>query len=85
MDGVPPWISPTFAVVPPMSNEMTSSLPITLPRFADAMTPAAGPDSTMKTGFRAAAPAPNTPPLDCITSSSAETPASARRRSMFSR
>ena len=43
--------------------------PSVSPRYAEAITPAAGPDSTMKTGRTAAASEPKMPPLDCITSS----------------
>jgi hypothetical protein len=68
-----------------MSKERMSGSPSVSPRYADAISPAAGPDSTMKTGRRAAASAPKTPPLDCITSSFASTPASASRRSIRSR
>ena len=34
---------------------------------AAAMTPAAGPDSTIETGFVLATSVPMTPPLDCMT------------------
>ena len=47
------------------------------PGDAAAITPAAGPDSTMNTGRCRAASEVNTPPLDCITSSFA---VDARRR-----
>ncbi len=42
------------------------------------MTPAAGPDSTRCAGFRIAASALITPPLDCMIWSGAVIPASAR-------
>ena len=53
--------------------------------MAEAITPAAGPDSTMNTGRCRAASELKTPPLDCITSSFASIPASARRPSIRSR
>src|SRR5205085_117312 len=80
-DGWPSWISPTLAVVPPMSKERMSGRSIVLPRYAAAITPAAGPDPTMNTGRRAAACELKTPPLGCITSSLASAPASESRRS----
>jgi hypothetical protein len=45
--GLPCWIRPTFAVVPPMSNEIMLGRPIARPDCAVAITPAAGPDSTL--------------------------------------
>ena len=56
--------------------------PSVSPRYAEAITPAAGPDSTMNTGRTAAASEPKMPPLDCITSSFACTPAAASRLSI---
>jgi hypothetical protein len=73
------------AVVPPMSNERMSGRSSVSPRYAEAITPAAGPDSTMKTGRVRATSELKTPPLDCITRSFAWTPASARRPSIRSR
>ena len=46
-----------------------SGRPSVSPRYAEAITPAAGPDSTMNTGRVRAASELKTPPLDCITSS----------------
>ncbi len=54
-----------------------SGRPSVSPRCAEAITPAAGPDSTMNTGRTLAASEPKMPPLDCITSSFAS---NARRR-----
>ena len=53
-----------------MSNEMTLPCPSELPRWLAAITPAAGPDSTMNTGRSMAASNVSTPPLLCMTSSS---------------
>ena len=50
------------------------------PRYVAAITPAAGPDSTINTGFSLAAAKVNTPPLDCMTRSSASSPAGRKRR-----
>ena len=46
-----------------------SGRPSVSPRYAEAITPAAGPDSTMNTGRTLAASEPKMPPLDCITRS----------------
>ena len=67
-----------FAVVPPMSSEITFGIPAARARKAQATTPAAGPDSTRCAGFRIAASALMTPPLDCMIWSGAVIPASAR-------
>ena len=40
-----------FAVVPPMSNEMSRSAPRLRARLAQPVAPAAGPDSIVCTGF----------------------------------
>jgi hypothetical protein len=63
-----------FAVVPPMSKEITFGQPMRRAMRAHAITPAAGPDSTMLAGLIAAADAVMTPPYDCITRSGASTP-----------
>jgi hypothetical protein len=61
-----------------MSSEITLSIPVARARNAHATTPAAGPDSTRCAGFRIAASALISPPLDCMIWSGAEIPASAR-------
>jgi hypothetical protein len=65
-----------FAVVPPMSNVMARARPIRRARAWDPTTPAAGPDSMMCMGIRAAASAVMTPPFDCMMSRGARTPIS---------
>ena len=67
-----------FAVVPPMSSEITLGSPAARARQAQATTPAAGPDSTRCAGFADRASALMRPPLDCMIWSGAEIPASAR-------
>ena len=67
-----------FAVVPPMSSEITLGIPAARARKAQATTPAAGPDSTRCAGFRIAASALIRPPLDCMIWSGAEIPDLAR-------
>ena len=57
---------PAFAVVPPISKEMTFGMRISLAICAAPMTPAVGPDSRARTGCSCAAPAVSRPPLDCI-------------------
>ena len=64
-----------FAVVPPMSSEISCGCPVSRPRYAQAMTPAAGPDSTRWAGFRSAVSGVSVPPADWITSSGAVIPA----------
>ena len=85
MVGVPCSTSPALAVVPPMSKDRMLSNPRVSPRYADTMTPAAGPDSTMNTGLERAASKVSTPPLLCITSSCPASPASRSRVSMLER
>ena len=77
--GVPCRTIPAFAVVPPMSNEMTSSNPAVCPTIPAAMTPAAPPDSTVSTGWRAARAADITPPLDSMISTGQVMPSSVSR------
>ena len=62
-----PPIVPALAVVPPMSKLMISCRPTSSPSQAEAMTPEAGPDSTMVAGLSATTSALAIPPLDCIT------------------
>ena len=50
----PPSTRQALAVVPPMSNEMTSPTPTCLPTCRAAMTPAAGPDPMVYTARSAA-------------------------------
>ena len=65
--GTIPLTVPAFAVVPPMSKLITSSLPSIPPSQADAITPDAGPDSTIVAGFSDTSWEVAMPPLDCIT------------------
>jgi hypothetical protein len=81
MAGLPSRTMPAFAVVPPMSNEMTSAAPTLLPTIPAAATPAAPPDSTVATGRRAAAEADITPPLDSMISTGQRIPISCSRDS----
>jgi hypothetical protein len=62
----PPSISDAFAVVPPMSNVITLSMPSARASERAAITPAAGPDSSANTGRAAASAAVITPPEDCM-------------------
>ena len=58
-----------LAVVPPMSNEIRRSAPSTRERLALPVTPAAGPDSIVCTGFERAASSEKAPPFDWVTRS----------------
>ena len=64
--GAPPGTSVSLAVVPPMSNDSTSGTPAIRPYSAAASTPAAGPDSMIRTGIAAADAAGTRPPLEVI-------------------
>ena len=75
----------TSKLVPPMSTEIVFRWPARLARMTPPITPAAGPESTVRTGLSAADPAVVVPPFDCMmwTSEdrpSAEMPSSSRRR-----
>jgi len=58
-----------------MSNEITLPSPAARAMSAQAMTPAAGPDSTRNAGFSVAAAADMVPPFDCMMCSGPLTPA----------
>ena len=62
---LPPAISDTSNEVPPRSQVMTLSKPAARAIAAPAMTPAAGPDSAVRTGSRRAVAVDMTPPFDC--------------------
>ena len=72
--GSPPSTRAVLAVVPPMSNVMALSTPNDRASPLEAITPAAGPDSTTYAGRSAAASLVMTPPLDCMMSNGAVTP-----------
>ena len=59
-------ISDALAVVPPMSNAIAFSIPSRCAIPSAATTPAAGPDSSAKTGRRLASSVVITPPEDCM-------------------
>ena len=63
---VPRSMREALAVVPPMSKVMTLSKPRVLAIQRAASTPAAGPDSRMNTGRRAASSSGVSPPADCM-------------------
>ena len=65
--GSPPSMTPTLAVVPPMSNVITCSTFSRAPVARQASTPAAGPDSMMLAGYSRASAGVVRPPLDCMT------------------
>lgn len=55
------------AMVPPMSRVTSSRRPASSPTRDAASTPAAGPESIVLTGFRAASRSGSVPPLDWVT------------------
>ena len=79
--GSPPSMTPTLAVVPPMSKVITRSTPSRDPIARHASTPAAGPDSMTLTGYSRARAGVVSPPLDCMTRSSPVNPREAKAAS----
>ena len=53
-------------MVPPMSKVIRSGKPASRPTSCAPTTPVDGPDSTVRTGNRAACSKPITPPFDCV-------------------
>ena len=70
----PPAISETSNEVPPMSQVMTLGNPAARAMARAAITPAAGPESAVRTGYRFAVSTAMTPPFDCTISTSAAEP-----------
>ena len=66
------------ALVPPTSIEMMSRWPAARATLTAPTTPAAGPDSTVCTGWRTQVAALVTPPSDFMISSGARTPSASR-------
>jgi len=71
----PPAITPTSALVPPMSSVSRSGSPACRPNCAAASIPPAGPDIAVWIGFSAAAAASITPPFDFMIVHGAVSPA----------
>ena len=65
--GDSPSTSETSVEVPPMSKEMIWSKPLARAVAEAPTTPPAGPESTVRTGSRAAVERVVMPPLDCMT------------------
>ena len=84
-DTRPPSTSEALAVVPPMSKVIAFSNPRPRASESAATTPAAGPDSSAKTGRPAALSAVITPPDDCMIVSGAGIRRSSSPRRMSSR
>ena len=81
-----PLTNATSVEVPPMSKVITRSKPLRRAIAAAPTTPPAGPDNTVRTGWRAADSSAVMPPLDCITNTrDALAPAWPRCRSRVSR
>ena len=74
--GSPPSIAPSFAVVPPISNVSRFRLPSSRPMTPHIMTPAAGPDSTMRIGMSRASSGCTRPAFDCMMKMSLSIPRS---------
>ena len=82
MSARPFSIRQAFAVVPPMSKEITSALPAAAPKNAVARPPPAGPLSNMRIGKARAVSSDSRPPAECISVSAPRKPrATARARS----
>ncbi len=64
-EALAPATTETSNEVPPRSQVMTLSVPVAAAMAAAAMTPAAGPDSAVRTGSRRAVEVDMTPPFDC--------------------
>ena len=80
--GWPSLISATSQDVPPMSKVMMLAMPVMAQAATPAVTPPAGPDSTVVTAVRAAAGNVDMPPFDCMMYfCRVVTPAPVRRRS----
>ena len=77
--GRPSTTSPMSKEVPPMSVATTLRSPLAAASAATPVSPAVGPESSVPSATSAATAAGTTPPLDCMTSSGARRPASARR------
>ena len=78
-------MSEALAVVPPMSKDTARFNPMAATLSRAASTPAAGPDSTMVTGCRAAKASGLKPPLHCMMKTGETTPFFLRRPSSPSR
>ena len=79
-----PRTSAPFAVVPPMSNDSRSGNPSLRPWWADMRAPAAGPDSSARTGKRRAVSGMIEAPDEVITNSRPPKPRFASPRSSLS-
>ena len=64
---IAPSTSDTSVEVPPMSKAMMFSNPLARAVAAAPTTPPAGPESTVRTGSRAAVASAVMPPEDCMT------------------
>ena len=78
-------IRQALAVVPPMSKDISRSSPRRSAKWLATRAPAAGPDSTMRTGKRLAVSVPSTPPLLIMISGAPGKPRSACARVSRSR
>ena len=83
--GAPSRTTASFAVVPPMSKARRSRAPERPPNTAAASAPAAGPDSSSRTGTRFASSTCVSPPLESMRKSGAAMPSAAMSRARRSR
>ena len=74
-------IRQALAVVPPMSNEITSAWPAASPKNAVARPPPAGPLSSMRIGKSRAVSGDSRPPAECMKRSSPRKPRACSSRS----
>jgi hypothetical protein len=71
-------MTPALAVVPPMSKAMAFLSPMRSHNALVPVTPAAGPDSSIRMHALCASSAPNRPPVDCTIRNSPAKPAASR-------
>src|SRR5215468_7936027 len=74
----PPWMTPALAVVPPISKAIASLSSMRSHSALVPITPAAGPDSSMRMQALCASSTPNRPPVDCTIRKSPSKAAHAR-------
>src|SRR6516162_2803024 len=74
----PSWMTPALAVVPPISKAIAFLSPMRSHSALVPITPAAGPDSSMRMQALCASSTPNRPPVDCTIKKSPSKPAASR-------
>ena len=85
ISGVPSRTTETSVLVPPISIPIKLAMPPIREMAISAITPAAGPDMRVLTGFSMALWAVPNPPFDCMTSKSNRYPSRRRKPSILRR